>query len=63
MGQLSELMYDLGCSVAYNLDGGATAVLATMDGVLNRRENEDRECSDIVYLAEIDETISAAGES
>lgn len=50
MVQLSELMYDLGCSVAYNLDGGATAVMATAEDALNQRRNEDRECSDIVYI-------------
>lgn len=53
MEQLSELMYDLGCSVAYNLDGGATAVMATMNDVLNQRRNEDRECSDIVYIVDL----------
>ena len=38
--------------VAYNLDGGATAVMATAEDALNQRKNEDRECSDIVYISD-----------
>jgi len=55
MEQLSQLMYDIGCSVAYNLDGGATAVMSTAEDVLNQRRNENRECSDIVYIGDITE--------
>lgn len=52
MKELSELFERLGCSAAYNLDGGATAVMANLYGELNRRADTDRQCSDILYICE-----------
>ncbi len=61
MEHLSILMHDLGCTVAYNLDGGATAVLANSRGMINKRKSEDRECSDIIYIVDRDaETFAVA---
>ena len=59
MAQLSELFYALGCKAAYNLDGGATAVMATASGALNEQTDTRRECSDILYIIDTDEFITA----
>lgn len=48
--ELAELMESLGCKVAYNLDGGETAVMYWNGGVFNTPFNGGREISDIVYL-------------
>jgi len=52
MKELAELMYDLGCTVAYNLDGGGTAVMVDQDGTVSRQSNSKRGCSDIVFIVE-----------
>ncbi len=57
MENLSRLFYELGCSVAYNLDGGATAVMANESGMLNRQTDTDRLCSDILYIIDTDERL------
>ena len=51
MDDLSLLMHNLGCKVAYNLDGGSTAQLYFEGGIYNRPCHTDREISDIVYIA------------
>ncbi len=50
--QLSQLFYDLGCKVAYNLDGGQSAVVTFMDSVANKPYKGGREISDIIYVAD-----------
>ncbi len=50
---LSQLMEELGCRVAYNLDGGQTAVMAYKGEVINRPYEGGRDVSDIVYIAEV----------
>lgn len=52
MRQLAQLMYDHGCTVAYNLDGGGTAVMANADGAISRQSNLSRQCSDILFIVE-----------
>ena len=52
MKQLSQLMYDQGCTVAYNLDGGGTAVMANAEGAISRQSNLSRQCSDILFIVE-----------
>ena len=49
---LSKVFYDLGCTVAYNLDGGQTAVMAFMDAETNIPYEGGRKTSDILYIAE-----------
>lgn len=49
MKDLSKLMYDLGCKVAFNLDGGGSAQIAFMGEEINRpcgtyRKNRDALC-------------------
>jgi len=52
MKALSQLFYDMGCKVAYNLDGGQSAVLTFLDAVANSPYKGGREISDIVYIAD-----------
>jgi exopolysaccharide biosynthesis protein len=52
MKQLSQLFFDLGCKVAYNLDGGQSAAMTFLDGLANQPYNGGRRISDIVYIAE-----------
>ena len=49
---LSQLFYDLGCKVAYNLDGGQTAMMAYGNQLVNRPINGGRESSDIIYISD-----------
>jgi len=50
--QLSQLFYDLGCIVAYNLDGGQSAIVTFMDKIANRPYEGGREISDIIYVTD-----------
>lgn len=51
--ELSQIFYDLGCTVAYNLDGGDTAVMTFMGEWMSHPENEaPRQTGDILYIAE-----------
>lgn len=52
MKQLSQLFADLGCKVAYNLDGGQSAVLAFQGAIFNRPYQGGREISDIVCIVD-----------
>lgn len=52
MSKLSQLMYDLGCKSAYNLDGGQTSQLIWNGNVINDPYKGGRECSDIIMVAE-----------
>ena len=50
--ELARTMKDLGCEVAYNLDGGGSSALWFNGDVRNRPQGSDKErgTSDIVYL-------------
>lgn len=48
--ELSKIMYDEGCKVAYNLDGGRSAVLWYDGKVLNKPYKDGRKISDIIYV-------------
>ena len=52
MEGLSEFFIELGCTVAYNLDGGRTAVMATRDGLVSIPIELQRPVSDILYISE-----------
>ena len=52
MKEMSQLFYDRGCKVAYNLDGGQTAVMAFMGEVADQPYNGGRKVSDILYIGE-----------
>ncbi|MDD3400455.1 MAG: phosphodiester glycosidase family protein [Eubacteriales bacterium] len=48
--ECSELMSDLGCTVAYNLDGGQSTEMVFQGQIINSPTDGGRHCSDIVYL-------------
>lgn len=52
--QLAQIMAELGCETAYNLDGGGSSTMVFMGEVVNRptsgRGINEREVSDIVYI-------------
>ena len=48
---LSELFLDLGCTVAYNLDGGRTAVMASKDSLISIPIGNQRPVSDVLYIS------------
>ena len=50
--EMSQLFYDMGCKVAYNLDGGQSAVMAWQGEVANRPYNGGRSTSDIIYITD-----------
>ena len=52
MQELSQLFYNLGCKVAYNLDGGGSAKMMYMDGMVNHPSSRSREISDILMIVE-----------
>lgn len=48
---LAKLAVDLGFKVAYNLDGGKSAVMCWQGEVFNRPQDGGRSVSDIIYIA------------
>lgn len=56
LSQLAEIMTELGCQQAYNLDGGNSATLAFNGEVYNDKPQAERGVQDIIYFA------SATGE-
>lgn len=52
MGELSKLMYELGCTEAYNLDGGMTAMMAYRGELHSQPCGGGRKNCDILYIAE-----------
>jgi len=51
MAELSQLMYDLGCSAAFNLDGGDTSQLAFLDGYYNIPSGS-RKADGMIYITD-----------
>jgi exopolysaccharide biosynthesis protein len=50
--QLSQLFADLGCTGAYNLDGGQSSEMAFMGEIVNHPYNGGRSTTDILYVGE-----------
>ncbi|MDD5016604.1 MAG: phosphodiester glycosidase family protein [Eubacteriales bacterium] len=50
---LSQIFYNLGCTVAYNMDGGKSAAMVFMGELVNKPAQGGREISDIVYITEV----------
>ncbi|MBR6953840.1 MAG: phosphodiester glycosidase family protein [Clostridia bacterium] len=50
---LSQLFHDLGCTAAYNLDGGNSSVMVWQDGVINDPSGGGRESSDALLITEV----------
>lgn len=51
--ELSQLFYDLGCTAAYNLDGGNSSIMVWQDAVINDPSGGGRESSDALLIAEV----------
>ena len=52
MAELSSLMNELGCKVAYNLDGGASTELIWGGQRVNVPYKDGRPCTDAVVLVD-----------
>lgn len=50
MKELAAFMYDEGCQVAYNLDGGQSAALYYNGAYVNKPYNGGRKIGDIIYI-------------
>ena len=55
MEELSQIMYDLGCVEAYNLDGGGSATMVFMGELVNRPQGRyhERKVADAIVFKEI----------
>lgn len=51
MDQFADIMLELGCQQAYNLDGGNSATLAFNGEVYNTKVQKERDVSDVIYFA------------
>lgn len=50
--ELSQLAEDLGCEVAYNLDGGKTSTMTFGEDIVNQPVSGGRKTSDIIFITE-----------
>ena len=50
---LSRLFHDLGCTAAYNLDGGNSSIMVWENEVINNPSGGGRESSDALVIAEV----------
>ena len=50
--QMSQLFYNLGCTVAFNLDGGQSSEMAFEGSFVNQPYKGGRSTSDIIYIAD-----------
>ena len=57
--EMAELMFDLGCTQAMNLDGGYSTSMLFMGETINERVNDDRNVNDMLLFAEYDADGSA----
>ena len=48
--EMSRMMEELGCKVAYNLDGGGSSLMYWNGEIINNPCTKDRKISDIIYL-------------
>ena len=52
MEQMSQLFYNLGCKVAFNLDGGQSSEMVFLGNIVNQPYNGGRSTTDILYIAD-----------
>ena len=53
MTELAQIMTDLGCQCAYNLDGGGSSAMYFNGSIINQPSNGgERATSDILYIAQ-----------
>ncbi|NTU89541.1 MAG: phosphodiester glycosidase family protein [Actinobacteria bacterium] len=53
MEQFAQIFEDLGCTTAYNLDGGKSAVMTYDDAVVNQPDSGGRTISDCILIGEV----------
>lgn len=53
--ELGQIFKDLGCTKAYNFDGGGSAVMTFNHEPYSVQSSPDRKLGDIVYIAEVDQ--------
>ena len=51
--ELAQIMFDLGCVQAYNLDGGNSSIMVWNNEVINDPSGGGRESSDALLIAEV----------
>ncbi|WP_099469520.1 phosphodiester glycosidase family protein [Konateibacter massiliensis] len=56
LADMSELFEELGCNVAYNLDGGKSSVMTYEGEVVNNPVNGGRQSSDSIIIKEVKES-------
>ncbi len=54
LSELSQLMADIGCSAAYNLDGGQSSMMYFNGGLISEPYNNGRKAGDIVLIREVE---------
>lgn len=57
LGELAQVFADLGCKVAYNLDGGGTSVMLFDGDRVSKQSNGQRELGDILVITESGYTV------
>lgn len=60
--ELAQIFEDLGCTAAYNLDGGGTAVMLFDQALYSRQSNGGRALGDILLITESGYQAKEAGE-
>lgn len=55
VAEFAQVFADLGCRVAYNLDGGGSAAMAFRQELYSHPSNGDRDIADILYICEPEE--------
>ena len=60
--ELAQVFVDLGCTAAYNLDGGGTAVMLFGGEKFSRQSNGGRDLGDMLVITESGYSIQEAGE-
>lgn len=59
--ELAQIFADLGCTKAYNLDGGGSAVMAFNHKPYSKQSNGGRELGDILLIRETPEFLASLG--
>lgn len=54
LSELSDLFEELGCTSAYNMDGGKSSVMTYNDSITNQPSDGGREVSDCIVIKEVD---------
>ena len=61
--RFAQIFADLGCKAAYNLDGGASAVMTFNQSIYSRPSNGGRDSGDILLIRELPEQTEEGGQA